>query len=92
MVNIKDLFPGMRVKVVDRWGSGCFPTDDMTRLLGTVVTVKSIEFVGLFGEAVHVEEDGGEWFWTGKCFDHIVDELPEIESANDDEVLSFIFA
>lgn len=90
MVDVKGLLPGMRVKVVDEWGEDCYPTPDMTELLGQIVTIR--EICAPDHGIVHVEEDFGKWYWNKNCFDYIVDEFPDIEPANDDEVLSLIFA
>ena len=44
MVNINELYPGCKVRIVDRWVSGCHqaPDGSMDRWLGAVMTVQEI--------------------------------------------------
>lgn len=90
MVNISNLSPGMRVKIVDEWDeyTGETETGEMDEYLGTIVTISSVlEF------DVHIKEDNGAWYWNAYCIDYIVyDEYPDIEPADNDEVFSFLFA
>ena len=98
MVPVEMLSPGMRVKIVDRWGGGCGQNAEglMDKYLGQIVTVLEIQ-----GGTVSIEEDagdckfrkGGHWAWGAMCFEHIVeDECQEsFEVPSEDEILSFIF-
>ena len=97
VVNLKDLSPGMKVKIVDAWGTRCYVNSEgrMDRHLGTIVTIKWVSDV-----FACIEEDVGEgtygdnknWEWYPNTFDYIVgNESPDIEPANESEIRSFIF-
>lgn len=93
MVPLDLLSPGMRVKIVDRWGAGCYQNDEgkMDKYLGQVVTVLKLE-----SSYALIEEDAedcpshlsGHWYWSPSCFDYIVDEEEDFEPASSGEILS----
>ena len=45
MVDLSELRPGMKVKIVDQWGPGCGenPEGHMDYWLGQIVTIRHIE-------------------------------------------------
>lgn len=93
MVPIRELSPGMRVKIVDQWVAGCCQNVEghMDKYLGQIVTVSEI-----VGGDVFIEEDKDDewqrWFWNSHCFDHTVeDEFEDFEPASDSEFISLIF-
>lgn len=98
MVNIQDLRPGMRVKIVDEWTQNCNRNPDgrMDKYLGKIVTI--LEVLG--GIAIIEEDTGdgpghqnGHWKWNEYCFDYIVygeDESEDFEAPTESEILSLI--
>lgn len=100
MVPVKMLLPGMRVKIVDEWNSGCGQNVEglMDKYLGQIVTVLEIQ-----GGIVTIEEDagdckfrtGGHWVWGSMCFDCIIEDEPQeqedFEPLSNDEIISFLF-
>lgn len=97
MVNIDDLSPGMRLKIVDSWNSHSNENSEglMDKYLGLIVTILKID-----GRTIYIEEDsgdcefqwGGHWAWNSYCFDYIVDSNePDFEPSSESEILSFIF-
>ncbi len=98
MVDIQELSPGMRVKIVDKWNQNCNRNPDgrMDKYLGKIVTILEV----LYGAAI-IEEDtddgpshqGGHWRWNEYCFDYIVydeDESESFEPPTESEILSLI--
>ncbi len=84
MVNIKDLHPGMKVKLVDHWVPGCYENSDglMDCWLGKTVTVREIGDSHCIGPYIRIEEDdptGRDWYWFLNSIDRIV-AVEEIES------------
>jgi len=98
MVPIEHLSPGMRVKIVDHWVSGCNQNSKglMDKYLGQVVTVLNVHdgYVTIeedFGESISIKRNH-HWAWNSKCIDHIVeDEQADFTPASNDEIFSFIF-
>lgn len=100
MVDIKNLFPGARVKIIDEWVDGCKQNwrGEMDHWLGQIVTVRSTN-----GVYFTIEEDEGEileqnghWHWFPQSVDRIVNEeeereLPEINDAAAETILQFLF-
>lgn len=82
MVNVSDLSPGMRVKIVDSWSVKSSPNFDgyMNCYLGQTVTVSKITEDNKW---FHIEEDNrntapshgafGKWFFDGYMVEEIVD-------------------
>ena len=58
MVDIRDLYPGCKVRIVNQWAPSCHqaPSGDMDRWLGSVMTVQEITSKGY----VIMEEDTGD--------------------------------
>ena len=102
MVEISELKPGMRVKIVDHWVPGCCENPDgaMDHWLGKIVTVLGANYPDdMYGPSVKIVEDRAEWFgngwcWFPKAIDYIVTDnelLPRDEDfspASDDAFLS----
>ena len=94
MVEIKKLYPGMRVKIVDQWNENTRENSNgrMDKYLGQIVTIKEVGF----SYALIEEDDRGNglhWHFNKWCFDHIVyEELPEIEPADDEAVQLLLFS
>ncbi len=94
MVNIEDLAPGMRVKIVDKWtdpGGRQEPTGFMDKWLGTVMTVRGF----LYG-AARMEEDIKEyedgWFWYPEMLDYIADDDSEdFPSVSESDFLALLY-
>lgn len=84
MVDIRDLYPGCKVRIVDRWVSGCHqaPSGDMNHWLGAVMTVQEIQPGGF----VIMEEDagdgptfqGGHWRWFPAAIAEVLVDVPPI--------------
>lgn len=79
MVDINELQPGMRVKIVDFWVPGCDqnPEGKMDKWLGKTMTVMSI--VNSEYPCAKMEEDKNErsgfgWSWYAYSIDYIVEE------------------
>lgn len=98
MVDIQDLRPGMRVKIIDKWVQNCNQNQDgrMDKYLGKIVTILEV----LYGSAIIKEDTGegprhqnGHWRWNKYCLDYIVcdeDEFEDFEASTDKEILSLI--
>lgn len=98
MVNIQDISPGMRVKIVDKWIQNCNRNPDglMDKYLGKIVTILEV----LYDSAIIEEDTGdgprhqeGHWRWNKYCFDYIVydeDEPENFEPPTESEILSLI--
>ena len=98
MVELKDLAPGMKIKIVDEWVPGCRQNygGGMDHWLGKIVTVKEIRNTSFI-----IEEDYGEcrlqsghWHWFPNAVDYIVypdNDLPDIDDAAAEAILQFLF-
>ena len=85
MVNIKELYPGCKVRIVDRWVPRCHQAPDggMDRWLGAVMTVQEIPEGGF----VIMEEDagdgpfwqGGHWRWFPAAIAEVLVDVPPID-------------
>ena len=82
MVELKDLYPGCKVRIVDQWGPGCDQSDDglMDRWLGQTMTV---DYIGtnLSGRpCAFMCEDVGDgpslqgdrWYWFPEAIAEII--------------------
>lgn len=94
VVNIWELSPGMRVKVVDEWED---PIDGaqnhsgrMDRYLGTIMTVRKVS-----GDYVQMEEDRRDpesfndgWLWFAELLDCIIesDTVEPVKAPTEDEI------
>lgn len=99
MVDIDDLKPGVKVKIVDAWNDSCGENSDglMDKFLGQTVTVFQIR-----GRTILIEEDAGDcefqqdghWSWNCFCFDYIIDETydEDFDISSESEILSFILS
>jgi hypothetical protein len=96
MVNISELSPGMRVKIVDEWILGrTIGAPEMNRFLGTIGTVKEIKC-----DSIWIEEDEGSrddgtphWFWYSYMLDYIVyEDEGEFEPATAEELKLMLFS
>lgn len=94
MVPMRELCPGMRVKIVDQWGPGCGQNSRgrMDKYLGQIVTIYDV-----FSNGAYIEEDAGDrpvghWCWNENCFDYIVEdeEQTDFEVMSNSEILSLI--
>ncbi len=105
MVDLSDLRPGMKIKIVDHWGPGCYPSWDgrMDHWLGKIVTVLGVDEYpdDVFGPSVHIVEDraeglGNGWCWFPAAIDCIVQDeelLPkdhDFSPAADTDFLSIL--
>lgn len=91
MVNIEDLYPGMRVKIVDEWCKGCIQNINgaMDKWLGEIVTIRNIIPRG--GSArFYIEEDDQNWVWNPYMVEYIGEESMHIVPASNDEILSLL--
>lgn len=88
MVELKDLYPGAKVKIVDKWCAGCNEVTPMNIWLGQIMTVDYV------GETPHEDpcafmmEDvghgsiiqGNRWYWFPAAIDYILDEdFPDVD-------------
>lgn len=91
MVNIEDLYPGMPVKIVDKWCKGCIQNSAgaMDKWLGKIVTVREIDSRNGPGR-FRIEEDGQNWIWNSYMAEYIDEERMRIVSASDNEILSLL--
>lgn len=85
MVNAEDLYPGCKVRIVDKWVPGCRENSggEMDCWLGKVMTVGKIYIVGREVSYVKMEEDGQKgrhWFWYLPAIAEIITEdFPDVE-------------
>ena len=101
MVDIHELSPGMRVKIIDRWGQNCNQNPDgcMDKYLGKIVTILEVLYDAAIATIEEDTDDGprhqeGHWRWNKYCFDYIVcdeDESEDFEPPTESEILSLIF-
>ena len=98
MVDIRELSPGMQLKIVDAFTEhhydDCWVVHDMERWLGQTVTVSGIDAEEWMDEAdysVFIEEDAGfgpdgqnGFYWHPDCFEYIVESetLPEVNESS----------
>ncbi len=85
MVNINELYPGCKVRIADRWVSGCHQarSGEMDRWLGSVMTVQEISPRGF----VTMEEDAGygptfqdgHWRWFPAAIAEVLVDVPPID-------------
>ena len=83
MVDVSTLCTGDKVRIVSKWGYGCYENLDgeMDKYLGKIMTVKSVE-----SDTVRMFEDGGQWHWYPDAIDETVDEC-DFESATQEDIL-----
>ena len=91
MVNIKDLTPGMMVKIVDKWDSEeeyVAPYGQMDKWLGQNMTVRAVH-----DQYVEMEEDIGEyengWDWFPGMLDCVVEQPANVDFS-EEEFLNII--
>lgn len=86
MVDISTLCTGDKVRIVSKWGYGCYENLDgeMDKYLGKIMTVKSVDT-----DTVRMFEDGEEWYWYPDAIDDIVDEC-DAEPATQEELLALL--
>ena len=85
MVDIRDLYPGCKVRIVNQWAPSCHqaPSGDMDRWLGSVMTVQEITSKGY----VIMEEDAGNgpayqnghWRWFPAAIAEVLGDIPPID-------------
>lgn len=83
MVEMSELEPGMKVRIVDRFTDDCCAVPNMAKLLGKVVTVSP--HIGK--SYALIEEDDRRWAWNKHCMAEIVEE-DEFDTSDVDEMLS----
>lgn len=90
MVDLKELKPGDRVKIVDEWTDMCMASSlgEMDHWLGKVMTVRSVNSV----YAMMIEDEGecegqyeGHWYWFEPAIDCIVSRSVGSEAHDNDE-------
>lgn len=80
MVDLRQLSPGVKVKIVDEWCPGCLeePWGKMNKYLGTIMTVKSVEFSDYvcdsYARMVEDIDDAGGWCWFSPAIEYVVEE------------------
>lgn len=89
MVDMKDLYPGCRVKIVDHWVFGCHQNADglMDPWLGQVMTVDYIGISGTGRPCVYMKEDMGvgselqgyRWCWFPAAIAEILSDFPDVD-------------
>lgn len=93
MVDIRDIEPGMRIKIAD-WPTGAGWADLMSQFCGQVMTVTEVHAI-----CVRVAEDGTaltsaeqlhHWNWYSHMIERIIDDGQEFIPADTSEVLDFI--
>lgn len=100
MIDILDLVPGAKVKIIDEWLPLCGQNAEglMDKYLGQIVTVME---VNVDEDIVLIEEDAGDcefrmsghWIWNAFCFDYIIEDDASDEDfdiSSENEILSFI--
>ena len=85
MVDINELYPGCKVRIVNQWAPSCHqaPSGDMDRWLGGVMTVQEITSKGY----VIMEEDAGNgpayqnghWRWFPAAIAEVLVDVPPID-------------
>lgn len=85
MVDINELYPGCKVRIVNQWVPSCHqaPSGDMDRWLGSIMTVSAI--VG--GRTAIMEEDSGDgpahqdghWHWYPAAIAEVLVDVPPID-------------
>ena len=103
MVNISELSPGMRVKIVDNWISvNSTYVGRMDRYLGTIGVVKRIvpdehflhtkEHIEIEGYNKDCSNIGNYWYWFSDMLDYIVyDDEEDFEPATAEELEVMLF-
>lgn len=84
MVELIKLYPGCKVKIVDKWVTGCHqnPSGQMDRWLGQIMTVDHVS-----SNYVYMIEDkgygpihqGNRWRWLAPSISDIVQDLPQVD-------------
>lgn len=77
MVDLKELKPGDRVKIVNEWTNGCRQAVNgaMDHWLGRVMTVRTVNrvYATMIEDAGECSgQDNGHWYWTAPSIDSIV--------------------
>lgn len=74
VIDIKTLYPGTKVKVVDQWPLvfGFNHNPEMDRHLGQVVTIQDVD-----ERTVHIKEDDEHKHWSVRCFEYVVEDSVE---------------
>ncbi len=96
MVDMKDLWVGDRVKIVDEWNDLTCQNlaGKMDKWLGTVMTVKEISHYSCAMEEDQNENENSGfhgWSWNKHCIDYVVSEGDgEFDVATDEELLAFL--
>lgn len=78
MVDIHQLFPGQKVKIVDQWCFGCNQarSGHMDKYLGAIMTVRSVDCLEGCARMVEDEDDQyffGGWYWFPAAIEYVVE-------------------
>jgi len=81
VVEIKDLEPGMVVKIVDNWAPSeqwAEPYGKMDKWLGTNMTIRYVDFDCVKMEEDREEYNGDGWCWVPSMLDYVVEPIIDI--------------
>lgn len=90
MVDIKDLYPGCKVRIVDKWVPGCWedPVGEMNPWLGQIMTVSKIYTDCARGVLfASMEEDEGSWYWYAPAIAEITTDKDKLEKPHICDIL-----
>lgn len=88
MVELKELYPGAKVKIVDKWCAKCYASTGMNIWLGQTMTVDYIGATWGGTPCAFMLEDvghgsiiqGNRWYWFPAAIDYILDEdFPDVD-------------
>ena len=98
MISVRDLSPGVKVRIVDNWVSRTHVNPRMDKWLGQTMTVHKV-----VGQSVLMEEDAGEcpgnigasnggWVWDDVMIEEIVPDetLLSFERPTEEDIYSFL--
>lgn len=86
MVNIHTLNRGDKVKIIDKWCIGCCQNINglMDRYLGSIMTVKNVEFAHVEFYEDAADRDGRGWQWVPATIECVVcDDKEDVDSYED---------
>lgn len=87
MVDIRNLYPGDKVKIVDEWCEGCGQSfgGEMDIYLGSIMTVREViegEWVRMIEDEEDVNFYGG-WYWYPAAIDYVIEENDDCDGCDD---------
>ena len=92
MTDISNLLPGDKIKIVDKWYSGCWPNPDgkMDCYLGSILTVNSVQANSNGDLYANVREDGGKWKWFGPAIQEVVGDADSERIASEKDLCELL--